>query len=306
MVEGFLYRDQLQPAAWLNGDGTVKARFIYPGKPNVPEYMVTSTGAIYRLFTDQVGSVRLVVDTTSGALVERIDWDEFGNLVADAAPGFQPFGFAGGLKDADAGLTRFGARDYNPVTGRWTKKDPVRFRGRLTNLYSYVDGDPINRKDPSGLLFGGLINAGECYGEEAAQYWANAYLNDSGVSAGFDAVMGSLASLWTQETSDATSGTLLAAYSLAEGGLRLEMGNWKEQGEWFFEEGTRGPHFHWGEGPGLDAHHLPWQAGNWFSNLVGLAGRGAAGQDLLNLGGLISGTGLAIFGGSSGGCGCHR
>src|SRR3954467_918701 len=106
--------------------------------PTCPSNMVTSAGATYRLVTDQVGSVRLVVDTTSGAVVERIDWDEFGNVLSDTAPGTQPFGFAGGLKDADTGVTRFGARDYDPVTGRWTAKDPLRFGGALANLYSYV------------------------------------------------------------------------------------------------------------------------------------------------------------------------
>jgi RHS repeat-associated protein len=149
MVEGFLYRNQLQPAAWLNGDGTVRARFIYGGKPNVPEYMVTSAGATYRLITDQVGSVRLVVDASSGAVVERIDWDEFGNVLADGAPGTQPFGFAGGLRDLDTGLTRFGARGYDPVTGRWTRKDSEGLQGGL-NPFEYGANDPINHIDPSG------------------------------------------------------------------------------------------------------------------------------------------------------------
>ena len=34
-----------------------------------------------------------------------------GNITSDTNPGFQPFGFAGGLYDTDTGLTRFGARD---------------------------------------------------------------------------------------------------------------------------------------------------------------------------------------------------
>jgi RHS repeat-associated protein len=151
MVEWLLYRNQLQPAAWLNGDGTVKARFVYGGKPNVPEYMVTTAGATYRLITDQVGSVRLVVDTTSGAVAERIDWDEFGNVLADSAPGTQPFGYAGEPRDRDTALIRFGARDYDPVTGTWTAKDPIDFDGGQANLYEYVGRDPINETDPEGL-----------------------------------------------------------------------------------------------------------------------------------------------------------
>ncbi|GAC1431733.1 MAG: hypothetical protein NVSMB62_28750 [Acidobacteriaceae bacterium] len=149
LLEGFLYRNQLQPAAWLDGTGAVKATFVYGLHPNVPEYMVQGT-TTYRLITDQVGSVRLVVNTSTGAVVERIDWDEFGNVLADSAPGTQPFGFAGGLKDQDAGLTRFGARDYEPMTGRWTAKDPLRFGGGLTDLYSYLGSDPLNTIDPSG------------------------------------------------------------------------------------------------------------------------------------------------------------
>lgn len=45
---------------------------------------------------------------------------------------------------------RFGARDYDPQSGRWTNKDPVRFVGGL-NFYEYVRSDPINGIDPLGL-----------------------------------------------------------------------------------------------------------------------------------------------------------
>jgi RHS repeat-associated protein len=150
LAEGFLYRSQLQPAAWLNGDGSVRATFVYGLHPNVPEYMIQG-GIMYRLVTDQVGGVRLVVNTSSGAVAERIDYDEFGNVLSDTAPGTQPFGFAGGLRDRDTGLTRFGARDYDPVTGRWTAKDPILFAGGTTDLYEYSGNDPINQSDLSGL-----------------------------------------------------------------------------------------------------------------------------------------------------------
>jgi RHS repeat-associated protein len=73
-------------------------------------------------------------------------------VLTDTNPGFQPFGFAGGLYDVDTGLVRFGARDYDPHTGRWTAKDPIRFGGGDTNLYGYVVGDPVNLTDPSGTV----------------------------------------------------------------------------------------------------------------------------------------------------------
>lgn len=64
---------------------------------------------------------------------------------------FQPFGFAGGLYDIDTGLVHFRYRDYDPETGRWLRKDPLRFRSGDTNLYRYVGDDPVNQIDPSGL-----------------------------------------------------------------------------------------------------------------------------------------------------------
>jgi len=54
------------------------------------------------------------------------------------------------LYDRDTNLVRFGARDYDPETGRWTAKDPIKFDGGDSNLYGYVLGDPVNLKDMDG------------------------------------------------------------------------------------------------------------------------------------------------------------
>lgn len=147
---GMLYKDDIRPIAATNAAGSIVATFIYASRAHVPDLIETST-AVFRLVTDQIGSVRLVVDTANGSVVQRLDYDEFGNVLVDTNPGFQPFGFAGGLYDTDTGLERFGFRDYDAVTGRWTAKDPTLFAGGSTNLYQYADGNPINLVDPNGL-----------------------------------------------------------------------------------------------------------------------------------------------------------
>ncbi|MEZ4335172.1 MAG: RHS repeat-associated core domain-containing protein [Sandaracinaceae bacterium] len=153
----WLFIDALRPVAELAPDGSVRAVFIYGSRGHVPDAMRTST-ATYRLVIDQLGSVRRVVDTSSGSVVQAIDYDAFGRVVRDTNPGFQPFGFAGGLYDPDTGLVRFGARDYDPSVGQWTARDPIGLGGGDTNLYAYVGNDPVNSIDPTGLYIESAID----------------------------------------------------------------------------------------------------------------------------------------------------
>src|SRR5256885_16186518 len=81
-----------------------------------------------------------------------MDCDEFGRVLLDTQPGFQPFGFASGILDQHTGLTGFGGRDYDAGAGRWTARDAILFQGGDTNLYGYVLNDPINFTDPAGLF----------------------------------------------------------------------------------------------------------------------------------------------------------
>jgi RHS repeat-associated protein len=149
---GWLYGQHIGPVAELNGSGAIESRFVYGVRAHVPDFMQRD-GATYRLLTDHLGSVRLVVNTSTGDVAQRLDYDPWGVVTLDTNPGFQPFGYAGGLYDPDTSLVRFGARDYDPWAARWTAKDPILFAGGDTNLYAYVGGDPINRFDPLGLAW---------------------------------------------------------------------------------------------------------------------------------------------------------
>ena len=160
----WLYADGLNPIAELrsqdNAPFALSQTYVYATMPNVPD-VIQQGGSTYKVVSDHLGSVRLVVKATgTGAcqVVQRIDYDPFGVVTAEFGPGWQPFGFAGGLYDSDSGLVRFGARDYDPSTGRWTSKDPVRFDGGV-NLYLYAEGDPVDFVDPTGQWIGVAIGA---------------------------------------------------------------------------------------------------------------------------------------------------
>jgi RHS repeat-associated protein len=165
LVQGFLYDDQLRIAAELDGAGNVVSRFVYGTHVNVPELMIQG-GVTYRILTDHLGSPRLVINTADGSIAQRMDFDEFGEVILDTNAGFQPFGFAGGLYDSQTKLVRFGARDYDPQVGRWISKDPIGFLGGDIGLYRYVFDDPVNPADPFGLwsISWGFEGSGALFG----------------------------------------------------------------------------------------------------------------------------------------------
>ena len=150
VVQGFLRDEKGDILAELDGGNTVVSRFVYSELSATPESMIRGTDT-FRIITDALGSVRLVMHAQTGAIAQRIDYDEWGQVTLDTNPGFQPFGYAGGLYDKDTGLVRFGERDYDPGIRRWTSPDPINFSGGSTNLYAYVNNDPLNLADPSGL-----------------------------------------------------------------------------------------------------------------------------------------------------------
>jgi len=147
--EKYLWLDRTTLLAVYDGSNNLLQRFEY-ADDRVP-YAMTAGGTIYYLAYDQVGSLRLITDNV-GNTVKRVDYDSFGNIINDSNPSFAiPFGFAGGLHDPDTKLVRFGYRDYMPEIGKWTAKDPILFAGGDSNLYGYVENDPVNWVDPEGL-----------------------------------------------------------------------------------------------------------------------------------------------------------
>jgi RHS repeat-associated protein len=178
----WVYQDGLNPVAQLNAMGQLELLFLYGTQAHVPDLVVEVRGAgaaddlVYRVVTDQVGSVRRLVNVETGAVAASFDYSPFGVLEREdgALAARFPFRFAGGLWDGDTGLVRFGARDYDPGVGRWTAKDPILWGGGQANLYEYAGSSPVVFVDISGqhpilyyLVFGLAIGAGSDAGGDS-------------------------------------------------------------------------------------------------------------------------------------------
>ncbi|MEW6429286.1 MAG: RHS repeat-associated core domain-containing protein [Thermodesulfobacteriota bacterium] len=151
VVEKYLWQDMTTLLAVYDGSDHLLMRFEY-ADGRLPVAM-TMAGVTYYLAYGPTGTLRLVTDA-AGNVVKRIDTDAFGNVISDSNPALAlPFGFAGGLADRDTGLVHFGYRDYDPEIGRWIAKDPILFAGGDTDLYGYVQNNPINFIDPLGLYW---------------------------------------------------------------------------------------------------------------------------------------------------------
>ena len=118
-----------------------------------PPMLLASRTTTYAYGGDHLGSLRSVVDVATGAAAQTMEHGPWGEVLAESVTaGFErvPFGFAGGLYDDATGLVRFGAREYDPSTGRWLTKDEARFGGGW-NFYEYAGGDPVNFVDRTGF-----------------------------------------------------------------------------------------------------------------------------------------------------------
>ena len=100
----------------------------------------------YYFFTDGLGSVTHIVNS-SGTYVRYYGYDAWGNTSIGSGTINSNIRYANGYADTN-GLTKFGARYYDPTNGRWTQQDPAGRSG--ANRYQYAYNEPVGLADPSG------------------------------------------------------------------------------------------------------------------------------------------------------------
>lgn len=140
LEQAWLWLDGARPAAEIGADGVVARRFVWASGGRSPDYQVTAEGAVQALVRDRDGSVRVVVDAATGAVLARRGFGPFGETTEDTDPLATPFGWRGGLPDADTGFVLLEGRDYDPATARFIAKAPDGLGAGDPNLYA-LGGD---------------------------------------------------------------------------------------------------------------------------------------------------------------------
>lgn len=158
-----------------------------------PVYLKTDQGyAFYQ--NDELGTPRLLVDL-NGTTVWSATFDPFGQATVFEQAIENPLRFPGQYFDSETGLHYNWRRYYDPATGRYITSDPIGYEGG-TNLYAYVDANPINRMDPTGecfffAAFGVVGNALDQVDEKRCVDWGEA-ATAGGISAATCGIGGAL------------------------------------------------------------------------------------------------------------------
>jgi RHS repeat-associated protein len=125
----------------------VTTTYYYLGATRVA--MRTSAGVTW-LQGDHLGSASLATNS-AGAKVSDERYYPFGGTRSGSMP--TDYQFTGQKVDGGTGLYYYGARYYDPVTGRFISADtvvPDPAKSQSLNRYAYVHNNPMRFTDPSG------------------------------------------------------------------------------------------------------------------------------------------------------------
>jgi RHS repeat-associated protein len=140
--------------AEYNSSNVLQRRFVHGPGSDEPIVWYEGTGTSDRRWfhADERGSIVTVSDG-NGAALAYMAYDDYGIPQHGGYGGAQygRFGYTGQVWLTELGLQHSRNRTYSPTLGRFLQTDPIGFAGGM-NLYGYVGNDPINLRDPLGLV----------------------------------------------------------------------------------------------------------------------------------------------------------
>lgn len=146
--------------------------------PGVDEPLAYGDGSTWTFLHGDATATALAYTDASGACVGRAALGPFGEVLRGPG-GERPVVFAGRPVDPTTGLVNMRARWYAPDLGRFLDPDPIGLEGGA-NPWLYVDGDPIERRDPTGLSPDGPSQADPAGGPYTTIGWLSRALENAG------------------------------------------------------------------------------------------------------------------------------
>jgi RHS repeat-associated protein len=135
------------PTPRLISDGN--AEYLY-GPSGSPVEQIPSSGQPAFYHHDQLGSTRLLTQGSPPIQTTSFAYDSFGNTVQVTGSDSTPFQYAGEYRDSESDFYYLRARYFDPSTAQFLTVDPAFTNTR--NRYGYVNDNPLNSTDPSGLF----------------------------------------------------------------------------------------------------------------------------------------------------------
>jgi RHS repeat-associated protein len=136
---------------------------------------------------DHLGSIREMVASNGSTIACRYSYDPYGRATLVSGTNLATFQYTGDYAHQASGLELTQYRAYDPNTGRWLSRDPLKNveTAEGPNVYSYVRNEPTNLYDPSGLK---LVDTGvkSCF------YPIHFYIRIDGQAYGFHPADGGL------------------------------------------------------------------------------------------------------------------
>lgn len=140
-------------------EGNYRAAYTYGLDRIGVEDLVKVEGPNNPLYylSDALGSTVAVTNMNAG-IIDRNRFAPYGEPLAPVAKNARltnsPYGFTGEMHDIEGEMVYLRARYYEPGTMRFLQQDTMLgdiYEPLSRNLYMYVQGNPVNYTDPSGL-----------------------------------------------------------------------------------------------------------------------------------------------------------
>ncbi len=152
-----VYADQGTLFADLTSGNAMQTRYLHQDNMQyAPVVARNDSNGVEGLLLDRLGSTRNIING-SGTVIGTLAYDGFGNITSESSPpntGNVTFTGLAFLRSAD--LLGAKKRVYNPLTGNWDQQDPDRWLAGDPKLDRYVENNPTNATDPTGLQLGDL------------------------------------------------------------------------------------------------------------------------------------------------------